>query len=180
MPDANPDTGTAIVTAIISGAVAMTGALLTLAGGMFGRWYEQRQANKRPFLEKQLELSFEATDAASRLANETKSEAWEEARLTFWRLYWGPLSMVEDEAVKKAMETFGTQVSAIPVPPPELPRPELQQLSYRLAHAARNLVISSWKIRDLPALQDVPNRQDTKFVRAPPDVKAEPPKAGAL
>jgi hypothetical protein len=143
-----------LTTAIISGAAL-------IAAGMMGRWYEQRQANKRPFLEKQLALSFEAVDAASRLANETKWEAWEEARLTFWRLYWGPLSMVEDQKVKGAMEEFGNLLAEIPIPaPPEmLPRPELQQPSYKLSHAARDLIISSWKISDLSNLGKEPQTQ---------------------
>jgi hypothetical protein len=143
-----------ITTAIISGAAL-------IAAGMMGRWYEQRQANKRPFLEKQLALSFEAVEAASCLANETKWEAWEEARLTFWCLYWGPLSMVEDQTVKGAMEEFGNLLADIPIPaPPEmLPRAELQQPSYRLSHAARNLILSSWKISDLSNLQKEPKTQ---------------------
>jgi hypothetical protein len=143
-----------ITTAIIGGAAL-------IAAGMIGRWYEQRQANKRPFLEKQLALCFEAVEAASRLANETKWDAWEEARLTFWRLYWGPLGMVEDQKVKHAMEEFGNILANIPIlaSPETLPRPELQQPSYRLSHAARDLIISSWKIRGLCTLQKEPKTQ---------------------
>jgi hypothetical protein len=129
-------------------------------------------------------LCFEAVETASRLASERNPTEWETARLVFWRLYWGPLSMVEDQPVKDAMEKFGAQVSCIPIPESgsipasALPRPELQQLSYTLAHAARDLVILSWRIRDLSRLQGVPTLQDTKFI-ALQDVKAEPAKASS-
>ena len=86
--------------------------VLTLAGGMVARWYEQRQANKRPFLEKQLALCFEATETASRIATEPDPNEWEKARLAFWRLFWGPLSIVEDQAVEDAIVKFGNLVPA--------------------------------------------------------------------
>jgi hypothetical protein len=54
---------------------------------------EQRSANRRPFLQKQLELCFEAADAAARLATETDSSEWEIARLKFWRLCWPSLDL---------------------------------------------------------------------------------------
>ena len=47
---------------------AVLAALIALAGTFFKSWSEQSQANRKPFLSKQLELCFEASDAACRLA----------------------------------------------------------------------------------------------------------------
>ena len=65
-----------------------------------GIWQFTAQRNVRrtvsPFLKKQLDLCFLATETASRLASETDPVEWEKARVTFWRLYWGQLSIVEN------------------------------------------------------------------------------------
>jgi hypothetical protein len=129
--------------------------LLTLLTAVLGIWQftaQQQQANRQPFLQKQLELSFLATETAARLASETDAQEWEKARVTFWRLYWGPLSVVEDRAVESAMVELGKLVPPRPVNAPQLPMSSLEVPSYKLAHAVRNLVLDSWKV-DLPALQ---------------------------
>jgi hypothetical protein len=130
--------------------------ILTLVTVGIGIWQfttQQKQANRQPFLQKQLELSFEATEAAARLATETDASEWEKARATFWRLYWGPLSIVEDPAVEDAMVKLGELVPSKPLPKPDLPMKSLQIPSYNLAHAVRDLVLNSWNV-SLPPLQD--------------------------
>jgi hypothetical protein len=113
---------------------------------------EQQQANRRPFLQKQLEICFEAVDAASRLATETSATELEIARLKFWRLYWGPLSIVENREVEGAMVALGKIVPPQPISSPKLPMVSLQNPSYELAHAARDLMSKSWDV-DLPPLK---------------------------
>jgi hypothetical protein len=49
---------------------AVLASLLALVGTLLTSWFGQRQKNREPFLTKQLELCFEASDAASRLATE--------------------------------------------------------------------------------------------------------------
>ena len=127
-------------------------SVLTFAAGIWQFSAQQTQANRQPFLQKQLELCFQASEAAARLASETDPVEWEKARLTFWRLYWGPLSIVEDRAVETAMVELGQSVPAEPVKAPVLPMTSLQPQSIKLAHAARDLVLTSWNVR-LPALQ---------------------------
>ncbi len=127
-------------------------SVVTVVVGIWQFSVQQSQANKQPFLQKQLELAFEATNAAASLASETDPAEWEKARKTFWRLYWGPLSIVEDRAVEAAMVKMGSGVPKQPVDNPQLPMTALQAPSYQLAHAVRNLVLTSWKV-DLPALQ---------------------------
>jgi hypothetical protein len=129
--------------------------LLTLLTAVIGIWQftaEQRQANRQPFLQKQLELSFQAAETAAKLATETDPAEWEKARTTFWRLYWGPLSIVEDRAVESAMVNLGKLIPPQPVEAPQLPMSSLQVPSYNLAHAVRDLVLDSWNVK-LPPLQ---------------------------
>ena len=129
--------------------------LLSLATAAIGIWQftqQQEQKNREPFLQKQLELCFEATEAAAVLATEDDPVVWEKARKTFWRLYWGKLSIVEDRKVESAMYELGKLVPKEPLDGPKPPLQSLEQPSLRLAHATRNLILASWKI-DLPPLQ---------------------------
>src|SRR5262249_7105146 len=129
--------------------------LLTLLTAALGIWQftaQQSQANRTPFLQKQLEVSFQASDTAARLATETDAAEWEKSRMAFWRLYWGTLSIVEDRAVESAMVDLGKLVPAEPVKAPQLPMSSLGVPSYKLAHAVRDLVLNSWNV-DLPPLQ---------------------------
>ena len=67
----------------MSGFTVVIPWLLTLLTAMVGIWQftaQQRQANRQPFLQKQLELCFQATETAGRLASETDPEEWEKAR----------------------------------------------------------------------------------------------------
>jgi hypothetical protein len=82
---------------------------------------EGRQANRRRFYEKQMELCLAAVDVASRLTSELDREEWAKYRLSFWRLYWGQLSCVEDIPVEKAMVSLGMIVLRQPVNSPDLP-----------------------------------------------------------
>jgi hypothetical protein len=141
--------GSSVTTAF----VALLGTMVTLVGTVCVFLLQQRQANRRPFLEEQLKLCFQATEAAARLASEVDAVEWEKARLCFWRLYWGPLSIVEDREVEGAMFAFGDLLREKPVSNPTLPMPDLEQPSLRLAHAARHLILTSWKIR-LPELEN--------------------------
>jgi hypothetical protein len=125
--------------------------LVTVVVGIYQYSDERAQANRQPFLQRQLELSFQASEAAARLATETNPAEWETARKAFWRLYWGPLGIVEDRGVEAAMVRLGQLVPRDDAIPP-LPVTDLQQPSLALAHAVRELVLASWDV-SLPPLQ---------------------------
>jgi hypothetical protein len=134
---------------------------LTLATAGISIWQfiiQERQKNRQPFLQRQLELCFQAAETVGRLTSDTDAEEWEKARVAFWRLYWGPLSIVEDRAVESAMVELGKIVPVSAMDPPKLPMVSLGVPSYRLAHAVRNLVLTSWDV-SLPALQDSRQKQ---------------------
>jgi len=127
-------------------------SVLTIAVGIWQFADKRAQSNKEPFLRKQLEISFEASDVAARLATETDPAEWEKARKVFWKLYWGPLGIVEDPGVEAAMVALGRIVPDRPAAGADLPMTNLQQPSLRLAHATRDLILASWKV-DLPPLE---------------------------
>src|SRR5262247_1912938 len=64
-----------------------------------------REARK-PFLQRQQELYFEAATLASKLSTLDHGAEREAARKRFYQLYWGELSVVEDVLVEKAMVRF--------------------------------------------------------------------------
>jgi hypothetical protein len=122
-------------------------ASLTALVGIWQFSTQRQQSNRQPFLQKQLELCFEASEAAARLATETNIEEWEKARLTFWRLYWGTLCIVENRDVESAMVKLGELVPDQPVSQPSLPMTALREPSFELARAARKLILRSWNVR---------------------------------
>jgi hypothetical protein len=96
----------------------------------------------KPFLERQLKLYTEATQAAATIA--TSSDAAERAASIkrFWSLYWGELALVEDKSVEAAMVAFGQGLEQGGAPA------ELKRLSLRLAHACRDSLADSWGVRE--------------------------------
>jgi hypothetical protein len=134
-------------------AVPWVLSLATVAVGVWQYADKQAQANREPFLKKQLELVFEASETVAKLANVTDPEIWQESRTRFWVLYWGPLGLVEDPNVARCMVKAGT---IVPAPQqqtlPPLPLSSLQATSIQLSHAARDLILDSWDVH-LPPLQ---------------------------
>lgn len=106
---------------------------------------------RRPFVVKQMEICFQASEAASTLASSTDAENWRRAKEAFWMLYWGPLSVVESPLsgeqgpVEKQMVVFGNALKALQNSP-TLPLDSLEQESLELAHRCRDLIFDSWEI----------------------------------
>jgi len=134
-------------------------SFLTLGVGIYQYSHNQAQANREPFLRKQLELVFQISETVAELATDVDADRWEQARLRFWRLYWGPLSIVENREVEAEMVALGRIVPKSAVSTPNLPMESLRGPSYRLAHAVRKLSMESWDV-DLPALEA--DRTDNK------------------
>ena len=99
---------------------------------------QRRIEARRPFLEKQLGLYTEATNAAATIATSADTAALAKARTRFWELYWGELALVEDSAVEQAMMAFGSGLDR------GAGKAELQQLSLGLAVACRDSLAVAW------------------------------------
>lgn len=130
-----------LLTPIAAVLAALAGAVRFLG--------EQRQANRMPFLQRQLEISLEAAEVVSTLATSIDPAEWERARAAFWRLYWGRLGVVEDRQVEAVMVRIGAIVPRTALAP-ALPMSELQELSLALAQAARAQTQSNWRVSLAP------------------------------
>ena len=95
----------------------------------------------RPFLDRQLKLYTEATQAAATLATSASEKELSEARQRFWALYWGELALVEDKRVEAAMVQLGRALEQGKA------GSALQGLSLELAHACRDSLAESWGVR---------------------------------
>jgi hypothetical protein len=111
---------------------------------------------RKPFLEKQMALCFDASDAAATLATTSDTTRWRASNERFWTLYWGPLSVVERPLaageigpVEAAMVDFGNKLKPLQGSP-TLPLSALQTSSLNLAHACRGLIFDSWEIELAP------------------------------
>jgi hypothetical protein len=98
--------------------------------------------SRKPFLERQLALYFEATKAAAQLSTVSRGLAWNTARQRFWELYWGELGLVEDAGVLAAMVAFGEALTAYEQG--HGTQAELHQLALGLARACRHSLQSEW------------------------------------
>jgi len=98
------------------------------------------------FWNRKAEYFLEASNAAATLGTTNKVTEFNEARQTFWRLFYGEMSLVEGVCVKRAMQTFSRDVPASPIGSDEnLPRNDLQQPSYKLAIMLRHELATGWE-----------------------------------
>jgi hypothetical protein len=95
----------------------------------------------RPFLDRQLKLYTEATQAAATISTSSSKEEVDAAKQRFWSLYWGELALVEDKRVEAAMVQLGRAIEQGKV------GGEVQTLSLNLAHACRDSLAESWGVQ---------------------------------
>ncbi len=130
------------------------GVLAVIIGGTVGLWKYFDAAEKdfrKPYWERQIALYFDATAAAGTLASATEGAERDAAEAKFWQLYYGPLALVEDLQVEKAMVAFGNCLLE------DCTQRELQRASLALAHACRESLGDSWSLQ-LAELQGRYNR----------------------
>jgi hypothetical protein len=105
-----------------------------------------REARK-PFLQRQQELYFEAATQAAKLATLNGGPEREGARKRFYQLFWGEMSVVEDRAVEEEMVKFKQALEAYEAEKSEnqqASRSELEQRSLRLAWSCRDSLARGW------------------------------------
>jgi hypothetical protein len=120
----------------VAAALALVGA----AVGIYEYLDGVQQQSRRPYWERQVALYFDATSAAATLATSDDETKRSTAAAEFWKLYWGPLALVEDREVEATMVQFGDCLAT------RCPQAQLQQLSLALAHTCRNSLAKSWKL----------------------------------
>ncbi|MGE3304240.1 MAG: hypothetical protein AB7M12_14135 [Hyphomonadaceae bacterium] len=129
-----------LLTSLLAAAIASVIGLFRFIAG-------QRQANRRPYLERQMDAIFDLSNAVATIATNPDPVEWEAARRTFWRYYWGPACIVEDRSIESVLEQLGRFVPKQPAPSDQIPLYQLEDYSYVLAHAARRLILANWKIQ---------------------------------
>lgn len=107
-------------------------------------------AAKQAFNGKHLELCAQAVGDAGTIATSKDESKLRSAKDDFWRLYWGPLGIVEESEVASAMVRFGKCLErgkGCDSP--------LTGLALSLAHACRSEVSKDFQL-DLPTVPDRP------------------------
>jgi hypothetical protein len=96
----------------------------------------------RPVLDRQLSTYGEASSAAATLASSTAPAERAKAIDTFWKLYWGPLVMMESPEVSGAMKAIGECLARAAA----CPEDDMKSRSLALASALQTDYFSSWKL----------------------------------
>jgi hypothetical protein len=124
--------------------VAALGAALAFFWGVYQFRRSTELGFRKPYWERLLALYIEVCSATAVLAKTRSQEDWEVARNTFWKLYYGPLCLVEDNRVEEAMVQFGEALGDIEFTSDR--KAVLSHLSLRLAYACRNSIRADWRV----------------------------------
>ena len=117
-------------------------------GGIYAFWQYADVVEKdfrKPFWEKQLHYYFQASDAVSILATTCDESDRETAKRQFYKLYYGPLAIVEDKQVEGAMVRFHNELSK-PDGTINCGSKELKKLSLELAWTLRQSIKDTWHV----------------------------------
>jgi hypothetical protein len=142
----------ATITGLVTAVALVAGGLYTLYEYLGNRATDRRNFEfqkenatfeaKKPFYSAQLDLCEQASSSAAILATSKGRDAAgaKKAEGDFWRLYWGPLGIVEDTGVEDAMVTFGHCLQG------SCANQSIENLALSLAHACRTLISQSWNL----------------------------------
>jgi hypothetical protein len=124
---------------------------LTLAGAVFAAVWAYHKYNDTKekefysaFWNAKLALFLETSAAASTMGTTRSVEEFEKARSKYLELFYGRLSLVEGEVVKKAMQDFALKVPPGPIEKNSLPFTALEQPSYRLTLKLKEELGTAW------------------------------------
>lgn len=97
---------------------------------------------QNPFWQKRLQLYFEASEAAGVIASRASGVERTKAEAAFWRLYLGPLAIVEDDQVEGAMVQLGNCLDKSEA----CDQATLSRRSLALAHSCRQSIGDTWRL----------------------------------
>jgi hypothetical protein len=104
--------------------------------------HAQREFMK-PLLDKQLSLYFEASATAATIVKTTDEAERKKAINNFWRLYYGPLVMVESQDVSGAMKSFGFCLDGTE----QCDENDLRERALALATSLQKALLNSWNTK---------------------------------
>lgn len=120
------------------------GAVVVFAWGVYQFNRSTELSFRKPYWEKLLSLYIDACSAAATLVRTDDETEWKATRNNFWRLYFGPLCLVEDVKVEAAMYNFGTALSHSSFADRDLEL--LEPLCLKLAYACRDSLRADWRV----------------------------------
>lgn len=97
---------------------------------------------QNPFWQKRLQLYFEAAEAAGVIASQSSGPDRTKAEAAFWRLYLGPLAVVEDDNVEGAMVRLGNCLDKSET----CDQITLSRRALALAHSCRQSIGDTWRL----------------------------------
>ncbi|MEK6324617.1 MAG: hypothetical protein AABN33_23500 [Acidobacteriota bacterium] len=97
----------------------------------------------KPLLDKQLSLYFEASSTAATIVKTTDEAERKKAINSFWRLYYGPLVIVESTEVSGAMKIFGHCLDGTE----QCDEQELGDRALALATSLQKTLLNSWNMK---------------------------------
>lgn len=121
-------------------------AIIVFGWGVYQYYRSNELTFRRPYWEKLLTLYIEATSNASILATSNNKEDWEKAKNNFWKVYFGPLCLVENTDVEAEMVKIGKILKTASFDSIDKYRDQLQTASLNLAYACRNSIRTDWQI----------------------------------
>jgi hypothetical protein len=99
---------------------------------------QQAHERQQPFIDAQMRYYFEAAETAAQIPR-SEGSARDKLARRFWQLYWGPMAVVEDQEVEKAMVAYGRQLRIEPAD-----SAMLENLSLGVARACRSSLQRLW------------------------------------
>jgi hypothetical protein len=93
---------------------------------------------RKPLEAERLKLYLDAISASATIASDPDPKAQKQATAEFWKLYWGPLAMVEDGNVEGTMVAFGNCLKNNSC------TDDKAQLALRIAYSCRHSLESGW------------------------------------
>jgi hypothetical protein len=130
-----------IILTLVGGVIAFSWGVYQFISNQRSQAETRRIEATRPFLDRQLKLYTDATQAAATIATSSSQEEVVAARARFWSLYWGELALVEDKRVEAAMVQLGRALEG------GATGKDIAPLSLRLAHACRDSLAESWGVK---------------------------------
>ena len=126
-------------------ALTLFGALITAIWAYHTYTDTKEKEFYSQFWNTKLSLFLETSTAASTMATTNSIDEFNAARIKYWELFFGRLSLVEGRSVKKAMEAFSGKIPTGEVKQDQLPFKELQQDAYRLTIALKKELGVAWR-----------------------------------
>jgi hypothetical protein len=101
---------------------------------------------RKNFNDKLLDLCTQASQSAAQMATATDAASRKAAEDKFWSLFFGPLAIVEQQAVKDAMKQFGACLRS----PQSQGCSSLEGRALDIGHACRSEVTASFELQLQP------------------------------